>query len=1021
MYRYLVLTIILSSTLSSTALAGMPGCNNALPWELTSKDCETYLPNIHYADAIMNQQISDLRMENGRMQIDRLIYPTIAAPNLFFKGIKTQFDANTDDELVVMLNLEKALYSGLVKGGMAQDNSKVEFDNNKSNGIFVYLVARDNDPETGDRKFTYTQSYGKSHKDKVIPITASAVWAYGQPAAMPVELKTRKKFKLIYDQAAIDEVSEGFYDIRMEVVKDGKVIEYEYQYKAVRIFDKPEAYQTNHDIINVTDSQISLGNKKILSGFTFKQQTHDRVIQFVEYLNSVIDKKQDLSPAEMKIQNSAFITFNGDVHNGGSPKNLMPSKLALTYQLEAQAIIKILRDLPIPIFLTIGNHDGYMNTGVVPANNVAQKYMNNVARQTIGKNNTEDFVNNYLNYIDEITTENTPGGKEVDVHMGSVFTIKPKYKKLLNAHLSINEITRVAERMNAAILKLYAENVDLKDELNQKLTEVSSSGQSISKLTRMEALVEEIELALLNKKIHLQNITRNALNEKKYKIIKEARVERKKFYAARQYERRPETYAENWLRVSDSRRNYVLYDGINQWRRTYGPTYQSWGIGNNLYVNVNSYELRQHMRAGYGMYTVNYGGGVSQSQMDWIKRAVRENDKREVVLLTHHDFRGGHKNVGHGYFVRQVPYKGMGDVAVKYALGEVILPKVCSSAPEAVLTANTDIALSCLQDGLQEWMQAEEKFDCAEDLKYHAGEEWVDGNLVAQPKMDASDPLVGTCDLMTMQFDRARHPLYSGYQLIHLLATNKNIKTYIIGHTHYNTLEVMQPGQALIKDTIILDATSHQQRKKWTTTIERVGLVRAKSWLFDKLGVSSNEEEEQQELLEKYANDSSGTESAALHILDPQARATAEALNLIVLNLDKSGHNFTRHLNHGLVIMRFTSIAKLSEQTLRGQEDAKAFGFTLLSVNQGQGGTPLINEVTLMRNTNQNIATPKTAFTEVVEGEGTLYIDRSKQFSSHNTPRSRDNPLFQLFYDKGARPAKDPTDGIYAHDPAYLE
>ena len=66
----------------------------------------------------------------------------------------------------------------------------------------------------------------------------------------------------------------------------------------------------------------------------------------------------------------------------------------------------------------------------------------------------------------------------------------------------------------------------------------------------------------------------------------------------------------------------LLYDGFYQWQRTYGPLTASWKFGKNRYVALNSFELRQHRRSGWGMYTVNYGGGMTDVQMGWLDREL---------------------------------------------------------------------------------------------------------------------------------------------------------------------------------------------------------------------------------------------------------------------------------------------------------------------------------------------------------------------------------------------------------------
>ena len=43
------------------------------------------------------------------------------------------------------------------------------------------------------------------------------------------------------------------------------------------------------------------------------------------------------------------------------------------------------------------------------------------------------------------------------------------------------------------------------------------------------------------------------------------------------------------------------------------------------------------------MYTVNYGGGLSQVQAEWIEKDLARGKKnnKDIVVIAHHDPRGG--------------------------------------------------------------------------------------------------------------------------------------------------------------------------------------------------------------------------------------------------------------------------------------------------------------------------------------------------------------------------------------------
>src|SRR5262249_8173289 len=112
-------------------------------------------------------------------------------------------------------------------------------------------------------------------------------------------------------------------------------------------------------VINVTDTQVSHSEpgRGPLPKTAFEGKTLAHMREFVARVNT---------STEADVRDAAFITFNGDLHNGGSPEALRPARVAWTYNDEATVILDALKDLRVPIFLTVGNHDGYVSTGQVP-------------------------------------------------------------------------------------------------------------------------------------------------------------------------------------------------------------------------------------------------------------------------------------------------------------------------------------------------------------------------------------------------------------------------------------------------------------------------------------------------------------------------------------------------------------------------------------------------------------------------------------------------------------------------------
>lgn len=899
----------------------IPGCNQGsqTPWHVTSKDCETFLPNIHYADAVNNEQVMDLRLktiDNQRYyQIDYLIYPTIGAPNLFFKypdNYKDKFD-----ELVVMLNLPDKAYEGLLQNRPNKRKpARLYLNHDSRNGIKIYLSERS---ESNRKKLTNT---GKTMQasDSVIELAApgseaqpnAGFWRYGRPKGMPKHLASRAKIKFIANKWAMKAVPPGFYDIRIDVMQDGKLVAAEFQYNALRVF--PEQYdQVNANILNVTDAQASLGLKEVLNGRSFQSETTDRLAQFARSLNRLWTESSTngiTTYAAKTVQKSAFITFNGDVHNGGAPETLSPYQVANTYNWEAQRILAILKDLPLPIFLTAGNHDGYVAIGHMPAaakllaNAIEERSLNSieaVLKHPVNGANFDQFVSEpvnakkYLQYLED--TKDHPGGLPVNVFDGGYVRYMggPVYKG--------------------------------------QWVKTSDSGQDPS---------------------------------------------------------------------TNYHRNYVLYDGFNQWKRTYGPLAQSWAFGLNHFINLNSYELRQHMRSGWGMYTVNYGGGVSQHQAQWIRKEAKyaASRNREINLLAHHDPRGGHKGVNFPFYYRQVPYQGMAGVAKNFVMAEMIMPTFCEVAPKFVVDATTSTFLGCMQDGLQEWLRPDSDFDCRREDMYTRDDvtqtaEFAKTNPVADNWR--SYVISDRCNLYKLA--GKRHRIYSGYQLIDMMASNAHMRTLLLGHTHYNSLEVI-PSKQMVND-------KHYHKAKMSDAQIVPGQVVLDAKSQDKYlpsEVSFLARFNPMRYLGGERKKARTAEKAKLTELAKQGifKASCNDNTCAVLKFEDAGHSFsTIRKKNELVILRLTSVANLTEQSeISAPKDVKAFGFAVLKLGQKSNkkgdnkNSSRIEGIDFLVNNGNGL------FTVKAQAE----IDRNRFVPSVSADPDKINPLSHLFDSSVALP-----------------
>ncbi len=761
------------------------------PWEVISKKGETYLANVFYAEPSQNEQIMPWTID-GRTMIDRLVYPTLGNPNLYVK-------ADAEDELVMVLRIEPDAFEHLKPSRAPEGGDsplkKVTLTEDAENRFNFVLVARSARASATESTTTQLPRPG------VFAIEPSKVLENPEPADMPPSFARRKTLRFVFDKAAMAGVPPGLYDARFEVRKDGALFAnvYEYQYNAVRVFEQErEEYTT----VNVTDTQVATGAE-------YKSLTADKLDDFVDGMNAETDPQ---------VKNAAFITFNGDLHNGGSPGTIRQRTVAKTYMEEAKRIVGALKRLNLPIFLTAGNHDGYAAIGHVPSLvKTFDEKLGDSLQEVVEEQNDipwPDFSwSAYAAFLDE--TQATPGGLPKDIFEGS-------------------------------------------------------------------------------------------------------------------FERRAgETFSASFKEVPRSQRNMVLYDGFYQWQKTYGPLYASWTFGKNRYVSMNSYELRQHRRTGWGMYTVNYGGGVSKMQLEWLDRELTrgKNAGEDMIVLMHHDPRGGPKGVDHGYYSPMVDYRGVAQSTLNYILSSALVPAVCKQ-PDWSLSV--DDRESCLHDGLQEWMGPDE-----------------------------------------LDKDGGAAFFFSGVELLKRFVKSSHARTMVLGHVHFNSLEVLQSGDAVLPDRLSLDPVMQKE----SASIEAANPVRRLAWE-DTLapstpgawrfapGIAPSTTNDIQTSLDPKSFDTWRAD------LDAMLRSTPKPMKTLSAPQDGPRE---------LAILRFTSGADLSSQKYDG---LSMYGYSVLHVTK-QSDVPRINRLTYFMHSGTG------AFRKLE----TIDVDRTRSIAT----RGPTNPVDQLF------------------------
>lgn len=773
------------------------------PWEVISNKGETYVPNVFYADASENEQIMPYAID-GHVMIDRLIYPTLGNPNLYTKD-------DIDDELAVVLRIEDAAMAHLsprLEEVPGSNLKRLVVPNDPETGFAFFLVPRSARNAATESKTAI--SFGGS--TEVVRIYPNSVFVNPEPDDEPAQFKKRHTVRFLFKQGAMQRAGAGLYDLRFEMKNDNRVVSVdnkpvvEWQFNAVRVFDhEPD----EHSVVNITDTQVSVGD-------LYGSKTRDKLDELVQFLNTTND------PA---VRKASFITFNGDLHNGGSPGSLRQRPVATTYAEEAKSIVNLLKYLPMPIFLTTGNHDGYAATGHVPA-----------------------------------------AVKAVDT------AVLDSLKKVID-----DQATRPWAGFNHDDFNSYIARTKASDRLGGEHQDIFTGGF--------------------------------------------ARTSQADGFGG-------------WKEIPKQDRNFILYDGFYQWQKTYGPLYYSHKFGKNFYVSLNSYELRQHRRTGWGMYTVNYGGSMSDVQMKWLDRELLrgKQDGSDVIVLAHHDPRGGHKGKDFGYYFEQMEYRSIYQSAINYLVGKVWNPAVCTLPDWALTSEQTD---SCAHDGLQEWMRPDAEFDCPWD----------------QRKSDF------TCDASKGE------PFASGVELLKRLAASPQVRTLLLGHTHYNAMEVIQQGDELVPGQFPVDGEAAVK----FATLEVVNPIR---------GYSS----------EQTTNGSADEYDNHNVPLAPLERS----FNEFTKQYDKSVSGWSRTLSatagpRELLVLRLVSAADLANETYSGGKSAMGFSVLDLTVKDDPRGVtqPQVNHAKFFANTGH------ASFTVV----GEIDIDRTKTLTAHDPQ----NPIEKLY------------------------
>lgn len=83
--------------------------------------------------------------------------------------------------------------------------------------------------------------------------------------------------------------------------------------------------------------------------------------------------------------------------------------------------------------------------------------------------------------------------------------------------------------------------------------------------------------------------------------------------------------------------NRILEDGLAFWERYFGPLYYSFDYGNFHFQSINSYDMSKFHRLTFLFIPLNWGGSISDEQLDWIEQDLAAHQGSNHVQFMHHN------------------------------------------------------------------------------------------------------------------------------------------------------------------------------------------------------------------------------------------------------------------------------------------------------------------------------------------------------------------------------------------------
>ncbi|UCF50372.1 MAG: metallophosphoesterase [Thermoplasmatales archaeon] len=78
-------------------------------------------------------------------------------------------------------------------------------------------------------------------------------------------------------------------------------------------------------------------------------------------------------------------------------------------------------------------------------------------------------------------------------------------------------------------------------------------------------------------------------------------------------------------------------DGLEFWKKFFGPHYYSFDYGNYHYLSINSYDMSALSRFAFLFIPLNWGGSIQDEQLNWIEEDLASSNPDLTFMFMHHN------------------------------------------------------------------------------------------------------------------------------------------------------------------------------------------------------------------------------------------------------------------------------------------------------------------------------------------------------------------------------------------------